>query len=152
MTTNAPPLVAAQRLGFLQFWIAAAILLMLVVVSVIVFSPVDTVSVVLPLYQREFGFTGARLSVRDYRGEALTLYGLVSVDPNGPLSAAGFRPGDVPVAYHGGAEEFAWALRRAECGKATTIAVVQASAWAEQQLRRLTVPARVRPGAPGCEE
>jgi hypothetical protein len=147
-----PPVIARQRLGWRHFVVSAAILLMLAIVSVIVLSPVDTVSVVLPAYEQEFGFTGARVTVQDHRGESLTLYGLITVDPEGPLGAAGFRAGDVPVAYHGGAEEFAWALRRSKCGEATTVAVVQADAWAQHQLRRLTVPARPRSGAPGCGE
>jgi len=128
------------------------VLLVLVVVSMILFSPVDTESVVLPPYERAFGFRGGRLKVRDYRGETAEVYGLLTVDPAGPLSGAGFLAGDVPVAHHGGADEFAWALRRSECGATTTVSVVQASAWAEHPVRHLTVPARPRPGAPGCGE
>jgi hypothetical protein len=139
-------------LGWRHFWISGAILFVFVVVSLIVFSPVDTVSVVLPSYEHRFGFHGHQLSVRDYRGESVELYGLVTVDPDGPLGAAGFRAGDIPVAHHGGAEEFAWALRQSECGKTAIVAVIQARAWAEQEIRRLTLPARPRSDAPGCKE
>jgi len=149
-TESVPP--APIRLGPIHFWVAGAVLVVVVVVSVLVFSPVDTESVALPPYERTFGFRGGQLSVRDHRGETLKLYGLITVDPAGPLSSAGFQAGDVPVAHHGGADEFAWALGRSECGRTTTISVVQASAWAEQPVRRLTIPAQPRLGARGCEE
>ena len=139
-----------MRLSAMHFWVGGAVLLVLVFVSVMVFSPVDTQLVVLPSYEKAFGLQGGPLTVRDYRGETSRLYGLAVVDPGGPLGLAGFHAGDVPVAHHGGADALAWALRRSECGEATEISVVQASAWAERPLRRLTVPARRRPGARGC--
>lgn len=145
------PLVLA-RLGAMHFWVTGAVLLALGAIVSMFFSPIDTTSVLLPPYEDAFGFRGGQITVRDVRGEALELYGLASVDPAGPLGAAGFRSGDVPVAHHGGADAFAWALRRSECGEATTITVVHATAWAEMQRRQLTVPARPRSGARGCEE
>ena len=149
---SVPSASFAARLGAMHFWVTGAVLLALGAISLMVFSPVDTTSVVLPAYEREFGFRGGEFTVLDYRGETLRLYGLASVDPAGPLGVAGFRAGDVPVAHHGGADELAWALRRSECGETTMVTVVQASDWAERPLRRLTVPARPRSGARGCAE
>jgi hypothetical protein len=109
-----------MRLGAIHFWVAGALLLVLTVVSIIVFTPVDTERVILPPYEGAFGFRGGRLTVLDYRGETL--------------------------------DEFAWALRRSECGETTSVSVVQATAWADQRVRRVTVPARPRSGAAGCAE
>jgi hypothetical protein len=116
------------RLGPTHLWLAGTLLLILVVVCMIAFSPVDTQAVVLPQYERSFGFQGGQLSVQDDGGKASSVYGLVTVDPAGPLGGAGLRSGDVPVAHHGGADELAWALRRSGCGETTTVGVLRASA------------------------
>jgi predicted metalloprotease with PDZ domain len=122
----------------------AALLAVFLAIYYLAFSPVDVEKVSLPKYEAAYGFRGGRIYLRYASGEPTDAYALVHVDPDGPLGRAGFRSGDIPVAHHGGVEEFDWALGHAEAGEAAPVTVIQASEWSSPngQFRRLTVPAR----------
>jgi hypothetical protein len=141
-------------LGPAQLWGLLAVLGGLVLVVAIALWPSDTERDLLPRYQKEFGFHGDRVATSDSRGEKVALYALVGIDPRGPLGRAGFRAGDAPVAHHGGMNEFAYALRRARCGEATGIKVVQVSQWGvpDRAVRELIVPASAHGSPSDCDQ
>lgn len=68
--------------------------------------------------------------------------GLVSVDEAGPMYAAGFRVGDIPLEYHGGMMAFCGALQYAESGGDARIVVTTSDEWPAAGLksRELLVP------------
>jgi hypothetical protein len=46
--------------------------------------------------EERFGFRGGLLHVEDAQGQPRTVFGLVEVDPDGPLGRAGFVVGETP--------------------------------------------------------
>jgi hypothetical protein len=94
----------------------------------------------LPQFERQFGFRGARLSIP---GEpASEVYGIAEVVPGGILEQSGVRPGDVPIAHHGGLWDFFGALQEAQSGQPSEFTVVALAEWRHsRQARRIKLPA-----------
>jgi hypothetical protein len=93
----------------------------------------------LPSLSADLGFRTGRIPVRDYPEEPL---GIVQVDQSGPMYAAGFRAGDIPLDHHGGMMAFCGAFQGAALGEETRIVVTTAEYWPapEPLSRELTVP------------
>jgi hypothetical protein len=142
----------AMRRGLTLLGIGELVFGVFTIAIMIAFWPIDTERVLLPKYEAEFGFKGGRFMVPG-TGSG-TSYGLVSVDPNGPLGRAGFLVGDVPIAHHGGIGEFEWALRRSRCGEAKELTIMRVPLDAAGHARnhRLIVPATGTAPAEGCAD
>jgi hypothetical protein len=93
----------------------------------------------LPARGADLGFRTGRIPVRDYAEGPV---GIVHIDPRGPMYAAGFRVGDIPLAHHGGMMEFCGALIGAAHGREERIYVTTADHWptTEPQPRELLIP------------
>ena len=92
----------------------------------------------LPSVQERYGFEVG--SVR--AGDDVWRPGLVKVTPGGILDKAGFRSGDIPVAYHGGFSEFCAAVQESGSGRESfELVVVNTVNWETGERRRLRVPA-----------
>lgn len=94
----------------------------------------------LPRFERQFGFRGARLQLP---GEATSsIYGIVEVVPGGILALSGVRPGDVPIAHHGGLWSFHGALQDSRSGREAEFTVIALAEWRDaSQKRRIMLPA-----------
>ena len=93
----------------------------------------------IPSFEKRLGFKYAPIALPDGAG---LRPGLVEVTPGGPLSRAGFRPGDIPVAYHGGVAELCGALEGADEGYGR-IDVVNIADWnsdGPNRRRQLRIP------------
>ena len=94
--------------------------------------------VYLPSLETRLGFKGGRVRVQD----DWIAYTLVRVDPQGVLGKAGFRSGDVPVAYHGGPLEFCAAVRWSESGRESfPVSVRNIQDWEAGSRRKMAIPA-----------
>jgi hypothetical protein len=98
----------------------------------------------IPSVHARFGFRAERITVphvHSYQPLAI-----LEVVPDGPLSRAGFRAGDIPVDHHGGETAFCGALQRAEEGRASDVRVINASDWHHGWTARrdLTIPSLER--------
>jgi hypothetical protein len=95
----------------------------------------------LPSFGPNLGFRTGRIPVRDYSEGPL---GIVQIDPRGPMYAAGFRVGDIPLDHHGGMMAFCGALIGAAHGREERILVTTADYWpgAEPRPRELLIPRR----------
>ena len=97
----------------------------------------------IPSVQERLGFKLGLLSLPD---SAEKRFGLAEVVPKCPMAAAGFRSGDIPVAYHGGMNDFCAALESAtEPDGYTRVDVVNVADWnqeygAEGRRRELRIP------------
>jgi len=83
----------------------------------------------IPSVQDRFGFRAAPVSIS---GSEQRRLGIVDVTPGGVFSRAGFRPGDIPVDYHGGETAFCSVLQAAEDRAARRyrkIDVINLSQW-----------------------
>ena len=93
----------------------------------------------IPSFEKRLGFKYAPIPLPGGEGQRP---GLVEVTPGGPLGQAGFRAGDIPVAYHGGVAEFCAALEGADDGYGR-IDVVNIADWGSDgpnRRRSLRVP------------
>lgn len=93
----------------------------------------------IPSFEGRLGFRYAPIVLPGGEGQRP---GLVEVTPGGPLSRAGFRSGDIPVAYHGGVAEFCGALEGAKDGYGR-VDVVNIADWnsdGPNRRRALRVP------------
>lgn len=97
----------------------------------------------LPSVQQGFGFRVSRVHTPGFGWGSDPLV-IVEVSPGGVLERAGFRPGDVPVEYHGGESAFCRALQEAEeGGDYRKVDVVNLDDWDRRPKRSLEIP-RVR--------
>lgn len=83
----------------------------------------------IPEAETRFGFTAGTEVVKSRDGGTYSVFAIVEIEPGGALAHAGFRPGDIPVAHHGGFMEFCWALERAGRGFPETVGVVNGADW-----------------------
>jgi hypothetical protein len=97
-----------------------------------------------PSVQARFGFRAERITVPHVPHYQPLV--ILEVVPDGPLSRAGFRVGDISVDHHGGETAFCGALQRAEEGKASDVRVINASDWHQGWTARrdLSIPSLER--------
>jgi hypothetical protein len=105
----------------------------------------------LPTAQDRFGFRVKRVHIPGF-GWGSDPLAVVEASPGGVLERAGFRPGDVPVEYHGGESAFCGALQEAEDGgDYRKVDVINLDDWdrrAKRELEIPRVPARIRRAGP----
>ena len=131
------------RLGGVQFWLTILVLLGTILFLLAVWWPAIAQEyvedVVLPGYETNFGFKGGRLTIQTSPGGTERLYGIVSVVPQGRLDRAGVKAGDVPLGYHGGANELCLALYKARRGEVASMQFRRASDWPNAASREVTI-------------
>jgi len=97
----------------------------------------------IPSVQDRLGFKLGLLSLPDSGDKR---FGLAEVIPKGPMATAGFRSGDIPVAYHGGMNDFCGALESTSDPEGyTRVDVVNVADWhldygTEGRRRELRIP------------
>jgi hypothetical protein len=97
----------------------------------------------LPEYERLLGFR-MEARVGQGRGGTFETLAIAWVDPNGPFSAAGVRPGDVPRMYHG-VRDFCVALSAASEGRSARIELLNLDDWRNGESTRRIVTIRPLP-------
>jgi hypothetical protein len=107
----------------------------------------------LPSVGADLGFRPGRIPVRDWPEGPV---GIIEIDPDGPMYAAGFRAGDIPLDHHGGMMAFCGALQSAALGQGAQIVMTTSAFWPgpEPRRRELTVPTSPSPKRrqlPGAE-
>lgn len=129
------------RAAWLRYAAIASLLGLLVITVLFVIWPwlhgMVIQRLVLPGYEKEFGFHGGmiRPSDTDY-----SVYGIASVVPGGRLERAGVRAGDIPAAYGGGMWDFYYALTEASEGREGTFSVVTTlQEYRDRKMRQITV-------------
>ena len=95
----------------------------------------------IPSLGADLGFRSGKIPVRNWQEGLL---GIVQIDPLGPMYAAGFRAGDIPLAHHGGMMAFCGALIGANHGREERLYVTTADYWpsTEPRPRELLIPKR----------
>ena len=72
-------------------------------------------------FEREFGFQSGLVAWHRNGRDQESVWGIVSVTPDGAFARAGVRAGDIPVSHHDRAVDLYYALKEASSGRALSI-------------------------------
>jgi hypothetical protein len=132
------------QVAWRRYFIVLSGLVMVILVLTIVLWPWPYMLAVeyfeLPKFERQFGFRGAYLPIPG--SPSSQIYSIAEVVPGGVLAQSGVRPGDVPIAHHGGLWEFYGALQDSRSGQPADFTVIALAEWRDEpQKRRIVLPA-----------
>jgi hypothetical protein len=114
---------ALSRLGPWHFAVPVAVLLLhALLLGIILWVPVLTGHLARLEVQRHEAAFGFRLEM--VHEHVWPEWRIADVVPGGRLSAAGFRPGDLPIDHHGGGlQRLEWPLRESAAGRRACVMV-----------------------------